>query len=149
MVLLWNKVALRCKWYHIWFHAHVLRVCGMWTHVVCIHKAHFPSSPCSVVRVWPVRLHAQHSSWVFTALWCGCFVVKLTFYFRQTPSWLWLVWTNSPVFTPTREYTSWHNGTNNSQTSPYYGHVSSPCVWKLPYARVCTIMKKKKNRFLK
>ena len=147
MVLLWNKVALRCKWYHVWFHAHVLRVCGMWTHVVCIHKAHFPSSPCSVVRVWPVRLQAQHSCWVFTALWCGCFVVKLTFYFCQTPSWLWLVWTNSPVFTPTREYTSWHNGTNNSQTSPYYGHVSSPCVWKLPYARVCMIMKKK--RFLK
>ena len=22
-----------------------VRACGMWTHVVCIHKAHFPSSP--------------------------------------------------------------------------------------------------------
>ena len=20
---LWNKVALRCKWYHVWFHAHI------------------------------------------------------------------------------------------------------------------------------
>ena len=146
MVELWNKVALRCKWYHVWFHAHVLltlmRVCGIWTHVVCIHKARFPSSPCSVVRVWPVRLHTRLSCWVFTALWCSCFVVKLTFYFCQTPSWLWLVWTNSPVFTLTRVYTSWHNSTNNSQTSPYYGHVSSSCVWKLPYARICTIIKK-------
>ena len=53
-------------------------VCGAWTHV-CIKKAH---------------------SSVFTALWCGCSVVKLTFYLHQTPLWLWLVWTNSPVFTP-------------------------------------------------
>ena len=52
------------------------------------------------MRVWPTRLHAWHSCSVFTALWCGCFVVKLTLYFHQTPSWLWLVWTNSPVFTP-------------------------------------------------
>ena len=53
-------------------------VCGAWTHV-CIQKAH-----CSV----------------FTALWCGCSVVKLTFYLHQTPLWLWLVWTNPSVFTP-------------------------------------------------
>ena len=37
-----------------------------------------------------------------TALLCGCSVVKLNFYFHLTASWLWLVWTNSPVFTPTR-----------------------------------------------
>ena len=52
-------------------------VCGTWTHLVCIHNlTHF-------------RL---------TALWCGCSVVKLT-YLHQTPSWLWLLWTNSPAFT--------------------------------------------------
>ena len=82
-------------------------VYGTWTHVF-IHKAHFPSSPRSVVlrarrvRVWPARLHAWNSCSVFTVLWCGCSVVKLTFYFHQSPSWLSLVWTNSPVFTPTR-----------------------------------------------
>ena len=38
-----------------------------------------------------MRLHARHSCSVFTALWCGCFVIKLPFYFYQTPSWLWLV----------------------------------------------------------
>ena len=36
------------------------------------------------------------------ALLCGCSVVKLTFYFHQTASWLWIVCNNSPVFTPTR-----------------------------------------------
>jgi len=72
---------------------------------VCIHKAHFLSSPCSVVsqvrltRGWPARLHAWNSCSVFTALLCGCSVVKLNFYFHQTPSWLWLVRTNSPIFT--------------------------------------------------
>ena len=55
-------------------------VCGTWTHVVCVDKAQFPSSPHSVVsrvrlspgevRVWPARLHAWHS----------CSDVKLTFY---------------------------------------------------------------------
>ena len=44
--------------------------------------------------------HAQHSCTVFTTLWCGCSVIKLTLYLHQAPSWLWLVWTNSPVFTP-------------------------------------------------
>ena len=39
------------------------------------------------------------------ALWGGCSFVKLT-YLHQTPSWLWLVWSNSPDFTvhPTKVY---------------------------------------------
>ena len=97
--MVYGKVALRCKWYHIWFHAHILLsawfawylvfcfrdgmlahwvtyslgvslrtqclkrlllsttlilmcVCvWMWTQVVCIHKAHFPSPPRSVVSL--------------------------------------------------------------------------------------------------
>ena len=59
----------------------------MWTHVVCIHKGHFLSSPHSVVsrpklscggsRVWPARLHALHNCSVFTALWCDCSVINL------------------------------------------------------------------------
>ena len=54
---------------------------------------------------WYIKLtfrlhHARHSCSVFTTLWCGCSVVKLTLYLHQNPSWLWLVWTNSPVFTP-------------------------------------------------
>ena len=35
------------------------------------------------------HLHvAWHSFSVFTAFWCGCSVMKLTFYLHQTPSWL-------------------------------------------------------------
>ena len=79
----------------------------MWTHVVCIHKAHFPSSPCSVVSLVRLSRGASESlasdytlGTAVTALLCGCSVIKLNFYFHQTASWLWLVWTNSPVFTP-------------------------------------------------
>ena len=68
-------------------------MCGAWTHTVCAHikltfHLHHALYSCSVS--------------VFTALWCGCSVVKVTFYLHQTSSWLWLVWTNSPVFTPPR-----------------------------------------------
>ena len=79
----------------------------MWTHVVCIHKAHFPSSPRSVVSLVRLSRGASESlasdytlGTAVTALLCGCSVIKLNFYFHQTASWLWLVWTNSPVFTP-------------------------------------------------
>ena len=40
------------------------------------------------------RLH-HHSDTAVTSLFCDCSVVKLNFYFHQTASWLWLVWTNS------------------------------------------------------
>ena len=40
---------------------------------------------------------AWHSSSVFTALLCGCSVVKLTFYLHQTPFWLWLVTTTVQI----------------------------------------------------
>ena len=60
---------------------------GAWIHIVCVYKANFLSSPPET----------RYSCSVFTALWCGCSVVKLTFYLHQTPSWLWLV-TRSFVF---------------------------------------------------
>ena len=91
---------------------------------VCVDCGHM----CTYIKL--TFRHARHSCSVFTALWCGCFLVKRTFCFHQTPSWLWLVWTNLPVFTPTRVYTSRHNGTNNAWTCTpphpmYYGHTSS------------------------
>ena len=53
------------------------------------------------------RVHTQSSlsdfttlSTVLSSLHSGV-VVKFTIYLHQTPSWLWLVWTNSPVFTLT------------------------------------------------
>ena len=60
------------------------------------------------VCVWSVdtHVHTQSSLSIFPtlgttvlsllALWCGCSFVKLTYPY-QTPSWLWLVWTNSPT----------------------------------------------------
>ena len=62
--------------------------------VECRHKL------CAYIKLTFHLHHARHSCSVFTAVWCGCFVRILTFYLHQTPSWLWLVWTNSPVFTP-------------------------------------------------
>ena len=53
---------------------------------------------CAYIRVTLCLHHTRHSC--FGALWWGCSVVKLTFYLHQTPSLLWQVWTNSPVFTP-------------------------------------------------
>ena len=60
-------------------------------------------------------------------------VVKLTFSFRQTPSWLWLVRTNSPVFTPPGNGPV---GTNNGRTPPYYGHASSQRIPRLYHIQV-------------
>jgi len=39
--------------------------------------------------------YVRHTCSVFTALWCGCSVVKRTFY--PISCQLWLVWTNLPV----------------------------------------------------
>ena len=41
--------------------------------------------------------HTQHSCSSFTALWCGCSFVKLTFYLPHPPSWLWLVSTTVQI----------------------------------------------------
>ena len=102
----------------------------------CFVQWQFSKSVCCSLRLAPqwwiitlviiikltFCLHRAQYSWsVFTALWCGCSVVKLTFYLHQTSSWLWLVWANSPVFTHQGmdELTSWHSGTNNSRTPLY------------------------------
>ena len=88
--------------------------------------------------------HARYSSSVFTALWCGCSVEKLTFFFHQTPSWLWLVWTNSPVFIPTSVWTSRHNGTNNAWTPLYPKYLDTCHVCEYPnstISKVLTVLK--------
>ena len=123
---------------------------GIRKHVVCIHQAHFPSSPCSVVS-WarlscrgseslPVRLDARHSCFVFTALWCGCFVVKLPFYFDQTPSWLWLVWTNylssprpgyRPISTTVQIIPVLHHITDTHQVHEYLDSSISILKWRM------------------
>ena len=60
---------------------------------VCVECRH---RLCAYIKL-TLRLHTRHSCSVFIALWCGCFVRILTFYLHQT---LWLVLTNSLVFTP-------------------------------------------------
>ena len=67
---------------------------------VCVERGHML---CAHTKLTFRLHHAWHSCSVFTALWSGCSVIKITFYLHQTPSWLWLVWTTSPVFTPIRD----------------------------------------------
>ena len=49
-------------------------VCGTWTHVVCILKAHFPSSPCSIVS----RARLSHGVWCETARSAQLFCLHCT-----------------------------------------------------------------------
>ena len=68
-----------------------------------------------------------HSCLVFTALWCGCSVIKLTFFLHQTPSWLWLVYLSSPH----KGIDQLAHATNKPRTplyQKYYGHTSSPRI---------------------
>ena len=92
---------------------------------VCVERGHML---CAHTKLTFRLHHARHGCCVFTTLWTGCSVVKITFYLHQTPSWLWLVWTTSPVFTPIR-YRS--VGTNNARIPLYHGHVSSPRIPEL------------------
>ena len=63
---------------------------------VCVECGH----TCAYTNLTFHLYHAWHSCSVFTALWFSCSVIKVTFYLHQTTSWLWLIWGNSPVFTP-------------------------------------------------
>jgi len=72
---------------------------------VCIHKAHFPSSPCLT------QLFCLH--------WCRCSFVKVSFYLHQTPFWIWL----THLYYGMDQSCSRHNGTNNAQTPPYYNII--------------------------
>ena len=93
----------------------------MWTHVVCIHKSSLSvlttlSSLAGQAHMWGEWESGQRDymfGTAVTALLCGCSVVKLLF----SPDHIlaWLIWLSSPR----------HNGTNNCQTPPYYGYVSS------------------------
>ena len=122
----------------------------------------FVTQLCSPPNVcaWSVdkRVHTQSSLSVFTtlgtavlivfthaALWCSFSVVKLTFYLHHTPSWFWLVWTNSPVFTLTRVWTSRHNGTNNARTLP----VLTVLKWRITTTLNRKLLEKQRvqNRF--
>ena len=87
--------------------------------------------------------HARHNCSVFIALWSGCSVTKITFYLDQT-LWLWLVRSNSPVFTPPRYRPV---GTQNARTPlypKYYGHASSPWIpglYQNYISKVLTVLK--------
>ena len=70
--------------------------------------------------------HARHSCSIFTALWCGCSFVKLTFYFHHTP-----------IMALAR----WHNG----QTMPGLHCITDTCqVCEYPdstKSKVLTVLK--------
>ena len=53
MVQLWKKVALRCKWYHVWFNAAWL-VHGL--HGVCLFQRSWYIL-CQLVLVWEAMGH--------------------------------------------------------------------------------------------
>ena len=112
---------------------YLMCVCGAWPHIV-----HTQSS-LSVFTD-----HARHSCSVFTALWCSCSVVKLTFYFHQNPSWLWLAWANLPAWlcSPTRIWTNLQVGTTVQIMPGLYRirsivntHVKFTNTQTLPYPR--------------
>jgi len=63
---------------------------------VCVERGHML---CAYTNLTFHLYHAWHSCSVFTALWFSCSVIKVT-YLHQTTSWVWLIWANSPVFTP-------------------------------------------------
>ena len=92
-------------------------VCGAWTYV-CIHKALFPSSPCSTQLFYlqctlMERGCGQNWRSMSNVDQCSNFV-KLAF---CLPSWL-------------------CKGTNNARTPPYYRHTSvSANTRTLPYLR--------------
>ena len=86
--------------------------------------------------------HTWHSSSVFTKLWRGCTVVKLTLYLYQTPSWLCLVWTYSPICPPvTRVWINLPVGTtykycpDSTVSEVLWTCVESTSTRTLPYPR--------------
>ena len=107
-------------------------VCGTWTHLVCIHDlTHFPSLLCS----------AQVFCLYCTLVWLFCCKTHLS---SQTPSWLWLVWTNSPAFTslvyrPVGTISP--NCTVLSQIIVLWTCVKSANTWTLPYPSYWTYWK--------
>ena len=90
----WSCRCSQCLWAFSLSFA-VLQMCvrGAWTNVVCIHKAHFPSSPRSALLFCLYRTLVYSSS-----------VVKLTFHLHQTPSWVWLVYGLIHLSSPSPEY---------------------------------------------
>ena len=107
-------------------------VCVEHGHVVCIHKA--------------LSVFTTLSTAVLSSLHSGVVVMSwnvATFYLHHLHQTPWLVgttvqtstvlWTRSSLQTPSCSVVklsspalaSWHKGTNNSRTPPYYGHTSS------------------------
>ena len=89
---------------------------------VDMHCVHAQASKRVRIRDYSLH-HARHSCSVFTALWCGRSVVKLTFCLHQTPSWLWLALANSLVLT--------HQGINCQHNAKIMGRLSSPASKRL------------------
>ena len=73
----------------------------------------------------------NHSDLLHSYAW-----VDLKKIFRSQENWSHESWSRESWF---RASWFWEM-TPNVQTPPYYRHVSSPCVWKLSYGRVVTIM---------
>ena len=105
---------------------------------VRVEKGH---TLCAHTKLTFCLHHTRHTCTVFTVLWCGCSVVKLTFYLHQTPFWLWLVWTDSPAFTPPGYRPVGTTVTNYAWTLLYYGHTSSPQTPDSTVTKVLTVLK--------
>ena len=100
---------------------------------------------CTYIKL---TFHLHHARPAVQSLLHSCVVLLWnlpSIFTMQSPSWLWLVWSELPVFTHQGmvELTSQHNGTNNALTPPYPirigsivdTHVKSVNTWTLPYAR--------------
>ena len=72
----------------------------------CVERGH---TLCAYIKL---SVFTKLGTFCLHSLWCGSVIKQNTFYLHQTPSWLWLVWTNSPVFSA-----MWLAGRNFSRES--------------------------------
>ena len=81
--------------------------------------------------------HARHSSFIFTALWCGCSFIKLAFYLHHTPPfWLWLVCTTVQIMP------GLHRITNTCQVREYPDFTISKVLTVLKWKMIMTFNRK-------
>ena len=81
--------------------------------------------------------HARHSSFIFTALWCGCSFINLAFYLHHTPpSWLWLVSTTVQIMP------GLHRITNTCQVHEYPDSTISKVLTELKWKMITTFNRK-------
>ena len=101
---------------------------------VCVERRHKLCACITFTSVFMTLGIAVLSS----LLWCGYSVLKLnTFYLHQTPSWLWLVRTNSPVFTPPgyrdQSAQQYKQCPDSTVFKVLWTCVKSTNTWTLPY----------------